>query len=1114
MSSLFRQYISQIGGLALLLLAVALPGRPQAQEMRHPDPEKRLSQFLLKNWTTADGLSSTNLIDIQQTRDGYLWMASYDGLIQFDGVNFHTYSKKEVPKLKNNATLSLVQALDGTLWIGTQGSGLMSYKDGQFRFVESSLLMKNMMLDGSRLWIGTQDQGVHVYDLQQQAFSEVSYPALQDITVNAVTRDKTGRIWFATELRGLVAQFNGEFSVFTESEEHVAIQTCNDVVVDPDGMLWVGTNNGMFYYENGQFHQYPDLKGYSVRKILIDKAHQMWVATGGGLFRRTERFGLELLPIDGDESTLDVQDIAIDSEGSLWFTTYRNGLYHLRDGKFENYTYRDGLASKAVGSVCQFDGERYLVGSINGKLNVVEKGKVWELKTRFELPKDRIYHLMRDSKKNIWIGTYQGLYVIRANGDELHFDTGKGLHGNLIRHIFEDGEGRVWVGTRSSGMAHFDLETGKVVQVLTANEGLGSNFILSIKQRRNGDLLVGTVNGGLSVLRDGKVQRVYKAADGLPSDLVFSTYEDEAGVLWLCTNAGIARMEGERIVAYTAAQGLPDDSIFDFLEDSEGRVWLPSNSGIVGISKQELNAFAQDSTKRLFWKLYDEGDGMYNEQCAGATHSLKGADGSIWIPTFGGLVKIDPKKIQPNHFKLPVHINSITVDGEPVDPYQSGIVIPPGAHRMIFGFSGLSLLAPDKVRFRYQMTGYDEGWLDETSERRAIYTNLPPGQHTFRVIACNNDGVWNDTGDQVTFTIEPFFTQTIWFYLLVVVVGAAVIGLISHWRTQRVKRRNAELALQIEMRTQELSRRNEEITEKTAQLSAALNKMTDSVRYAKRIQQAILGNPDQIAGNFKDAFILLMPRDIVSGDFFWYAKKFGKKVVIAADCTGHGVPGAFMTVMGNDVLNEVVSHHGITEPGSILNELDRSISETLHRQELQEAPAVPAAEEAPEEAPGAEEDAESEEAPSSPAPAATPSRQHQVNDGMDIAVLTLNEEDWEFSFAGAKNPLYIVRQGKLMEIKGSSFPIGGRKMRQPKEFKNHKYKMERGDTFYLFSDGFQDQFGGKFNRKFMKKRFRELLQSISHHPMAEQRRILVETFEKWKGDNRQTDDILVIGIRV
>jgi serine phosphatase RsbU (regulator of sigma subunit) len=258
--------------------------------------------------------------------------------------------------------------------------------------------------------------------------------------------------------------------------------------------------------------------------------------------------------------------------------------------------------------------------------------------------------------------------------------------------------------------------------------------------------------------------------------------------------------------------------------------------------------------------------------------------------------------------------------------------------------------------------------------------------------------------------------------------------------------------------------------------------ITDSLRYAQRIQKAILGNEEEILCNFREGFIFFQPKDIVSGDFFWYSqvffnteKKVSKRILIAADCTGHGVPGAFMTVMGNALLDEIVNEKCITEPHLILHELDRKIIATLQKQNFSQ------------------------------------------NDGMDIVILILEEREDNTKlvhWAGAKNPLYYVHEGKIQEIKGDKFPVGGNPLKHTKVFNTHTFDLHEGDIFYLFSDGFQDQFGGAENKKFMVKKFRNLLAEISQQPMNEQKERLAKEFFTWKGRHEQTDDVLVIGVKV
>lgn len=1054
----------------------------QGQISSSPDPNKRLSQLLIRNWTASEGLPSNNLLSITQTQEGYLWMGSYEGLVQFDGILFRNFDSKSVVAMQRDEVLSLTESDSGALWVGTQGKGLLKYQKGTFSRIDNNLFMNALQARGNIIWIGTQEHGIYQFNIEEEQFTPLNHPAILEITINDMVINEDSQ-WFASEGNGIISKHGDRYNTYRESASGASLKNCYTVKVDAQGTVWAGSTTGLFFLKDGKFQQVPELMGYIVYDILFDSHGSLWLATSAGIFRHTQKFGFEVLRIDGQDLQLDVRQVILDKEGSIWFTSYRNGLFQVRDGKFTNYTYRDGLASQAIGSLCLLNSGKLLVGSVNGKLNLIseENNTVTDLPIKSLLPKDRVYHAIHDSDNNIWIATYQGLFIIMANGTEKHFTKKDGLHGNQIRHIFQDSNGKVWVGSRSNGIAVFDLKSESVTQHISQIDGLGSNFILSIKEDRQGNILVGTVNGGLNFIRDNRVVRVINSRDGLPGDLIFNSYEDKDGILWICTNNGIARKHKEHITAYTTEDGLLDDAIFDFLEDKDGRIWMPANSGVISIPKEDLNQFAEDSTTNLKWVLFDKGDGMQNDQCAGATHSVIDKQGNIWIPTFDGVAKINPSKVYRNSYSPPVHINAMQVDNSPMDILRKPVLVSPGAHRIVFEFSGLSMIAPEKVQFRYKIQGYDQNWIEDTYERRAIYTNLPHGEYIFKVIATNNDGMWNTEGASLRFTIEPAFTETWVFYFLVLLISGLLIAATVKIRMQRVNKRNLALQAEVMHRTRELSNSNREITQKTAQLSTALKKMTDSVRYAQKIQQAILGNTEQITRNFREGFILLKPRDIVSGDFYWYGHKFGKKIIIAADCTGHGVPGAFMTVMGNDMLNEIVNHNGITEPAAILRELDRMILETLTHEQHSENEGM---------------------------------RRKHINDGMDMAILAINDDDLEFEFAGAKNPLYIVREGKLLSLKGSKYPIGGHAHKHDKLFESQKYKLRRKDMFYLFSDGYQDQFGGAEDRKFMKKRFRETIESISKLPMKEQKEFLENTFYQWKGDKKQTDDILIIGLKV
>ncbi len=378
-------------------------------------------------------------------------------------------------------------------------------------------------------------------------------------------------------------------------------------------------------------------------------------------------------------------------------------------------------------------------------------------------------------------------------------------------------------------------------------------------------------------------------------------------------------------------------------------------------------------------------------------------------------------------------------------------------------------LTTDKVKFSFMLEGLDNDWSPLTENTEASYPNIPPGKnYIFKVKAINSDGFWSDK--EITFgffTVEPPFYQTWWFYTSVAVIVIASIISFINWRTARLAKEKRVLEEKVTERTLELKEAN-------TNLSAAYTDIKDSINYAKRIQEAILPYDADIKRDLPEHFILFKPRDVVSGDFYWYQKKGNKVFIAAVDCTGHGVPGAFMSIIGNSLLNEVINEiQNDDSPASILNSLRMKIISALKQT-------------------GAE---------------------NESKDGMDMSICSFDFENKKLMYSGANNPLYIIRNGKLIEIKADKQPIGIYSGHQ-KPFTNHSFEALKGDCFYLFTDGYADQFGGEKGKKFLYTRFKELLISLSGKPMNKQHEEILKTFESWKTKTDQVDDVLVIGIKV
>ena len=381
-------------------------------------------------------------------------------------------------------------------------------------------------------------------------------------------------------------------------------------------------------------------------------------------------------------------------------------------------------------------------------------------------------------------------------------------------------------------------------------------------------------------------------------------------------------------------------------------------------------------------------------------------------------------------------------------------------NNIVFDYVSICLSNPDAVKYKIFLEGADNTWRS-TNQTTVTYPALAPKKYTFSLVAQNSDGFWNSEPISYSFQIKPPFYKTWWFILICAVTGIIIMISYITLREQQLKRENRILEEKVRERTALIVEQKEELAEKNKDI-------TDSIRYAKRIQFAIL--PPEIP--FKDTFILFKPKDIVSGDFYWLDVLDNLEFLAAVDCTGHGVPGAFMSIIGNSSLNKIVREKNIFKPSEILNELNRELISVLQRYD---------------EGGGA------------------------IQDGMDISLICYHKDTMELEFAGAYNPLYLIKDNKLEEIPADRFSIGRSSLEMEKQFTNHLLKIEPGQSIYLFSDGYADQFGGESGKKFKSKPMKELIMAIADQPTETQRVILDNTIETWRGNINQVDDILVIG---
>lgn len=791
--------------LALLIAWLAFPFYLLASPAGIP-LSIHLDELLVKRWAVAQGLPTTNLNNLLQTKDGYLWIASFDGLIRFDGLRFTTFDKNNLSEasggtieLVTNGFHELAEGDDGTLWIGTQGAGVLRYRAGRFTAVplDSSsgprqLTIRSILPEGpDHAWVGVSDHGV--YEVRRGVLAPIDEPLLRGVTVRDIARGADGALWFATEGHGLVGLSGDETRLLTV-EDGLSSDAVTAVCAPAEDQVWIGTLEGLNQLSGGSIRVVPELASLEIYRLRCDGEGNLWIATDQGLYRLHENhLMLERLNERSDYEIHGVTAAMPGREGNLWLISTTAGLLRLKPSKFRNLTPNNGLASARIDALTEV-GDTILIGANDGTIQAVDRGGTNLRRLTHPLEGVRIRHLLEDSAGTLWVSSFAGLLRIDGDGEHL-LTTADGLPTNQVRFVVEDSAGTLWIGTRNGGVAR--RRGDGPVDVIDRSDGLASNFVFSIEEICSGPLsgrfLVGT-RGGLNVVTaDGNVERVLSATEGLPGTIVFNTLTDTAGDTWISTNGGFCRMSREGGMKTLASRGgLPSETIFDAEIDGQGAFWLSSNIGVIRLDQDVATAFMDSEIEAVESTLFDDRDGMAHRQTTAAVEFLKAKDGTLWFPTPGGLSILDPARIPKNEVPPPVHVDGIWADGKAL-PIRGEIVVDPGVQRLRLRFAAPSLSEPAKVVVRYRLEGFDGDWIDAGSERQVTYTNLDPMSYVFRVIAANDDGVWNEKGASLRVVVQPRFYETWGFRGAAATLLAFMTFGLFRWRMKAVRAHNRQL---------------------------------------------------------------------------------------------------------------------------------------------------------------------------------------------------------------------------------------------------------------------------------------------------------------------------------
>ena len=796
--------------------------------------------YTVESWTVKDGLPTEQILNITIDTNNFIWLNTYEGLVQFDGVKFKNYSAGDYPEIKSNNFYSPTVDKNNNLWIPTQFGKLFKIKNGTITTLIPKVPLDRIMTDfqngdyltftskGEVVIFNLEKQQYDVYDRNKSSLLARRLNQYEHAPNRQVTLDDGRKIvligltpyWLSRDSLRRMDKKNGipeqpwSASSFLKTSKGEIFLVGDDIV-----KIWNKT----------AFITYPGCEkivintsgGRQQRLLLEDKNGNLWLGTSNGVaLRRKGQDNFEFLPSGHPLSTSVVTDMATDEENNIWVGS-ENGLYKITEGKIKMISkYKDIPIIRTSGAAQVLSGAIYFnVPSLNSFYKY-ENGVVLPVKFKDSILQrpHEVFHLHGDKKGNLWLGSFPS-YKISPDGKELKF--GERV---VIRYVYEDDSGQIWFGVSGRGIGYLD---GDSLKLLTFRDfSFNGQNISSIRKIDGEQWLITTFNKGL--LRIDTSGRVTEIRDtlGYPGIGAFFTYQDIRGTFYVASTNGLFYFNGKIFTKILDQWKYLNTSFFEIIDDQRGSLWLTSNKGIVQVVKSELMDFVKGKIPKLNAQRYDEGDGMLNRQATGARHGILTREGLLMIPTLQGLAVINPDKMFQNTIPPHVVVNGIYFNSKPV--HSTSPVFDAGVHQYIFDYSATSYVAPSKVKFKYILEGYDKEWSSMTTERKVTYTNLPRGFYTFRVKASNNDGVWNEMGASVSFSVNPYYYETWWFRVLVLLALGGIAYGFYYWRSRQIIERNAELQMQVHLRTAELDHSNKELQDQKSSLEKTLTELNST----------------------------------------------------------------------------------------------------------------------------------------------------------------------------------------------------------------------------------------------------------------------------------------------
>ncbi len=750
------------------------------------DPTRTLTQYGHRVWQAQQGLPQGTIYSILQTHDGHLWLGSQTGLIRFDGVRFETLDNIQKNAPTNVWIRGVAEDSSHALWIATADSGLFRI---QGKAVTRYSTAQGMASDNIQcvtvarngdIWACTTNGMARISSGKVTMFS--TEQGIGDINVHAACEAADGTLWIGGD-RASLSSWDG--AKFTHRHLNELPPDASIRALECSGSnLWAGTTAGLAAIGKTWERVYTSKDGLADTQVLsLSSSHDgaLWIGTRNG-FSRLRNGEIESYRPQEGLSQSTVYSIVEDVEGSLWVGT-KNGLNQFLSGRALPYTANEGLPSNDTGPILQDRRGQIWIGTLGAGLARFNGKRFEAMTSKHGLPSNTIYTLAEDREGALWIGTTAGISRLRNGKIDATYSTAQGLPSVTVRALFLDRSGALWAGTEK-GPAVFSHGSFSIPRNLP--EQLRGE-IAAINEDGEGRVFLATAHDGLYVYQDGAAREVLQDQASIRD--VDALYSGPDGLMWIGTEgSGLRLLDHGKITSFPVRDGLFDNEIYGIVRDDQDRLWMTCSKGLFSVNRGDLLKFAAGTLKKIVSTPYTPTDALRTiESRAGVQPgAFRMQDGRLWFSTIRGLYVFDPKHLQLNIPPPPVVIEETLVNGEREEP-EAIAAIAPGLKNLEFTYTGLTFVQPARITFRYILEGFDKHWIAAGTRREAFYTNLPPRSYRFRVIACNADGVCNEQGASVSFSLAPHFYQRAWFLPLCVAALCLAGWMIYQLRIHRLR---------------------------------------------------------------------------------------------------------------------------------------------------------------------------------------------------------------------------------------------------------------------------------------------------------------------------------------